>query len=231
MSGHRLGLIVPSSNTVAERDFSATLPDGVTLHTARMLLEETTAAAEREMLAVYAPRAAVDLGTARCDVVVFSCTSAGALIGTEGERRLVADLGRLAGAEVVSTNAAVAERLGSIGARRIAVITAYVDELNAGIASTLAERGFEVVEIHGMGITENFAIAEVEPDQIVEFARKSVRARDVDAVFVSCTNLQAVASREALQAEFGVPVVTSNSAALDVALARMNMAERIRVLR
>lgn len=38
----RVGLIVPSSNTVAEVDFYRRLPAGATLHTARMYLEETT---------------------------------------------------------------------------------------------------------------------------------------------------------------------------------------------
>ncbi|MGM0389291.1 MAG: maleate cis-trans isomerase, partial [Natrinema limicola] len=35
----RLGLVVPSSNTTAEPEFRAHLPDSVTVHGARMALE------------------------------------------------------------------------------------------------------------------------------------------------------------------------------------------------
>ena len=38
----RVGLIVPSSNTVAEVDFYRHLPAGATLHTARMFLDDVT---------------------------------------------------------------------------------------------------------------------------------------------------------------------------------------------
>lgn len=225
MAGTRIGVIVPSSNTVVETDFARAQIEGATVHTARMFLDVTTAAAEREMLDVHAPRAATDLGTARCDVIAFACTSAGALIGLDGEERLVQRLSEESGCTVVSTNEAVSQRLRQLGATRVAVITAYIDELNRGIKSTLEERGIEVSEIHGMGITDNFAIAEVSPQQIVDFAVRSVQDRQIDALFVSCTNLQAMEAMPELSAAFGVPVVTSNSATIDAVLAAVRGAD------
>ena len=116
---------------------------------------------------------------------------------------------------MISTNEAVSRRLKAIGAGKVAVVTAYVDELNVGIRRTLEERGVRVSEIHGMGITENVKIASVTSAEIVEFARKNIVDRDIDAVFISCTNLPAMSAIDALTAEFGVPVVTSNSAIID----------------
>jgi len=47
----RIGVLVPSSNTVMENDLHQALPKSrYTVHTARMYLEETTAAAERKMV-------------------------------------------------------------------------------------------------------------------------------------------------------------------------------------
>ncbi len=46
----RVGLIVPSSNTVIEVDFYRRLPADATLHTARMYLEQTTPEGESVML-------------------------------------------------------------------------------------------------------------------------------------------------------------------------------------
>jgi maleate isomerase len=218
----RLGLIVPSSNTVAEPDFIHGVPASISVHTARMRLETTTAAAERAMLDGPARRAAVELGTCRPDLVVFSCTSAAALLGDEGELELERELEQLAGAPVVSTNRAVAQALARTGARRIAVATPYVAELNAAIAARLEDRGFEVAAVCGMGIDDNFAIAEVEPSAIVDFVRAGLEGADFEALFVSCTNLRAADAYADLHAAVGVPVVTSNLAALS------SVTERVR---
>ena len=50
----RVGLLIPSSNTVMEVDFYRHLPDSVTVHTGRMYMESTTVQGEGEMLDVYA---------------------------------------------------------------------------------------------------------------------------------------------------------------------------------
>jgi maleate isomerase len=221
--GRRLGLIVPSSNTAAERDFRRLLPPEVEVHAARMYLAETTAAAERVMLEDHAPQAAKDLGTLKPELVVFSCTSAGALLGVDGERSLEQDLGELSGAEIISTNAAVAARLRSLGLQRIVVVTAYVDELNREIEATLTARGLDVVSITGMGITDNYSIALVTPEEIGEFAAKAVNGQQADGVFISCTNLRAAEAADRLATELGMPVVTSNLAAVDSVLSQLGL--------
>lgn len=221
----RIGLIVPSSNTVVEPDFAQAAGSlDLSVHVSRMYLADTTPEAEQRMIDVHAPRAADELASAHCDVIAFACTSAGALIGLEGEQQLIRRLGAQVGCPVVSTNESVFARLNQLGARRVAVITAYVDSLNRGIRSTLEERGIEVTELHGMGITDNFAIAEVSEEQILQFAVENITDRDVDAVFVSCTNLRARGAAPALAAEFGVPVVTSNTATIDLVLQTLGLA-------
>ena len=77
----RVGLVVPSPNTVMEADLYRRLPAGATLHTARMYMVETTPEGESAMLDDHLPGAIRDLASARPDVVVFGCTSAGALRG------------------------------------------------------------------------------------------------------------------------------------------------------
>src|SRR5215470_19413556 len=118
----RVGLIVPSSNTTVEPDFTRALPAGVTLHTARMFLAETTAEAERRMIYDHAPKAVTDLATVHPDVVAFACTSGGAVLGAEGEATLINNIARETGASVVSTNDAVGGAIERVGAKRIAVL-------------------------------------------------------------------------------------------------------------
>ena len=83
----RVGLLIPSSNVVMEVDFYRSLPHDTTLHTSRMYLADATVAAEEQMLDELVLPAAEAAGTARPDVVVFGCTSAGELRGREGDPR------------------------------------------------------------------------------------------------------------------------------------------------
>jgi maleate isomerase len=221
----RVGLMIPSSNTMMEVDFTRDLPPGTALHTARMYMEDTTPAGENRMLDEFALPAARDLGTARPDVVVFGCTSAGALRGNDYDTELCQRISELTGAPVVSTIGAVRTAIEASGAASIGVITPYVDELNEKIKASIEDDGIQVAGITGLGITDNFAIAEVEPDEIVAFAVRALgplaAAGLIDLAFASCTNFGAMAVRPAVAERLGLPVVTSNQAVLAAAVARL----------
>jgi maleate isomerase len=213
----RVGVIVPSSNTTVEADFMRALPAGVTVHAARMYLAETTAEAERRMIYDHVPIAVTDLATLRPHVVAFACTSGGAVLGADGETALIRRISHETAAPVVSTNDAVGRAVERQGGRRIAVLTPYVDELNQAIKAGLERRGLTVVHIAGLGITDNFGICSVTPNEIVAFAEKELADLAYDLLFVSCTNFRAVEARPLLMQRFGVPVVTSNQATIDAA--------------
>lgn len=212
----RVGLLVPSSNTVMENDLHAALPkERFSVHTGRMHLTEATPQAEQTMVDEVAPEAARLVGTAKPDLLIFGCTSAGSLAGLEGDRRLAARLGELAGCPGIGVVSSAAQALSRRGARRLALLTPYVESLTAAIASTLAEGGLEVVASHGLGIDDNLALADPTPDEIVRQALERFSGTDWDALFVSCTNFRALEAAPALEAELGRPVVTSNLAVIE----------------
>ena len=218
MKTQRVGLLVPSSNTVMEVDFQRRLPAGASLHTGRMYMVETTPAAEAEMLDVHAFPAARAVASARPDVIVFGCTSAGALRGNAYDAEFCDRIARETGTPGVSVINAVRQAIRARHGHRIAVVTPYIDELNQKIKDSLEEdRELEVVTITGLGITENFAIAEVAPEDIVDFAQRSVEGKQIDLLFVSCTNFRAFDAIDELSDRLGVSVVTSNQAALEAA--------------
>jgi maleate isomerase len=221
----RVGLMIPSSNTMMEVDFVRDLPAGTALHTARMFMEDTTAAGENRMLDEFALPAARDLGTARPDVVVFGCTSAGALRGNDYDAQLCDQIANLTGAPTVSTIASVRAAIEASGATSVGVITPYVDELNEKIRASLEADGTQVATIAGLGITENFEIAEVSQAEIVAFAVQALgelAARgSIGLAFASCTNFAAMAARSTIADRLGLPVITSNQAVLAAAVARL----------
>jgi maleate isomerase len=125
----------------------------------------------------------------------------------------------------VSTIRSVREAIEESGAASIGVITPYVDELNERIRASIEADGIQVAGITGLGITDNFAIAEVAHDEIVAFAARTLGPLTaegrIDLVFASCTNFGAMAARPAIAERLGLPVVTSNQAVLAAAVARL----------
>jgi maleate isomerase len=217
LPGLRLGLLVPSSNTVMEVDLYRRLEPGVTVHTARMFLESTTPEAESRMLDEFALPAARDIATVRPHVVIFGCTSAGALRGNTYDAELCARISQVTAVRTISVIASVREGIARVGGHRVAVITPYIESLNQPIKDSLEAVGFEVIAVHGLGITDNLKIAEVSPEQIADFASEKVGSLPMDCLFVSCTNFRAMDALPLLRQRFEVPIVTSNQAALQVA--------------
>ena len=212
----RIALLIPSSNTVMENDLHKGLPAHLySVHTDRMYLVQTTREAEIKMIEQHARPAARDLATVAPDLFVFGCTSAGSLFGLDYDSRLCHELGEIAGCPGQGVVSAASAALDRTGARSLAVITPYNNDLTQSVARALTESGRQVVAAHGMGITDNIALAEPDPEQIIAFASEHLENLDFDALFVSCTNFRAMEARDRLRAVFDVPVVTSNSAVID----------------
>ncbi|SDR39797.1 maleate cis-trans isomerase family protein [Natronobacterium texcoconense] len=213
----RLGLIVPSSNTTAEPEFRAALPDSVTVHGARMSLESVTVDA-LDAMSDDVRRAAELLGHADVDAVAYACTTGSLLHGPGFDAELEEEIEEVADAPAVATARSVVRALESLDVDRVAVRTPYTADLDEKERDFLEESGFEVASIDGRGIEANVEIGALTPEDAAEQVREGVDAEDVDAVFVSCTNYRSLAAVEELESDLGVPVVTSNGATLwDVA--------------
>ena len=211
----RVGLLVPSSNTVMEVDLYRNLPAPITVHPARMYLEETTPEGERRMISEEVPRVAGLLKTLRPNLVVFGCTSAGALSGPNFSREINRNIGAIVGCPVLDILSPVAEELNRVRAKKLAVLTPYSSELNQSIRISLEGLGFQVLSIDGMGITVNFELAAPTAQEIVAFAQKSRVSLKAEALFISCTNFRALEAMPLLRKHFNLPIVTSNQATIE----------------
>jgi len=212
----RIGLIVPSSNTVMEPDFHRHLGRGHIVSTARIFLEEVTRVAELRMLEEDLPRAVRLIKTTAPDAVVFGCTSAGALGTLRQDESISEMIARATGAKAITVLGAVLEELSAIQPRSLALFTPYIDDLTESVARVLGEAGYAPRRAHGMGIQSNLDIGRVSPGEIVSFVESRLDDVAPDCIFLSCTNWQAMEAISVLEARVGVPVVSSNQAALRV---------------
>lgn len=118
------------------------------------------------------------------------------------------------GLPTVTMSDAIRDALMSVGARRIAIGTAYTDEVNAQLRAFLQECGFEVLAIRSLGLTDVPDIHAVSEDQVVELGRHAARDAGprAEAVLISCGGLTAQTLAPQLEKLVGMPVVASATA-------------------
>jgi len=197
-----------------ETDFHQHLEES-TVSTTRILLEQVTRDAEIRMLEEDLPRAAQLIRTTAPDVVVFGCTSAGSLEGLAYDEGIGKMLGQRTGAQAVTVIRAVLMQLQRNRPRKIAVFTPYQEDLTSSVTRCIEEGGYAVVKAKGMGIRENLEIAMVTPAEIIRFVESQMEGISADCLFLSCTNWRALDTIEPLRRKLGIPIVSSNQAAID----------------
>lgn len=230
----RIGLIVPSTNTVNEPDFYRHLPDGVSVHTARMRLDQedhrkNEDLSELEKMTADADRAAELLATASVDVLAYGCTSGSFMHGAGYGEQLAAELRESTGIPAVTTAASVRRALETLDATSVAIASPYTDDVLDRAVDFFGQCGYEVVDAVGLGIDiVGSALDEhSHGGQIPERAYRQVTAMDhaeADVVFVSCTNYHVTDAIQRIEADIDTPVVTSNQATLWAALRELDVA-------
>jgi arylmalonate decarboxylase len=114
------------------------------------------------------------------------------------------------GLPVITMSTAVIDGLKKMGAKRVVAPTAYNEEVNARLRSFLIEHKFEVVAVKGMGIEAVEDINRVTQPQLLDFCTKVVKgAPRADTILVSCGGLRTLEILAPLEANTGLPAVTS----------------------
>ena len=198
-----------------EPDFHRQLGRTCAISTTRIFLENVTREAELRMLADELPRAIQLIKTTAPDVVVFGCTSAGALGTLDHDAGIARQIETGTGAKTITVLAAVLAQLRAIAPKKLALFTPYIEDLTQSIASSLAQAGFPPMKAAGMGIQANLEIGRVAPDEIIRFVESEIEASAPDCVFLSCTNWRAVETIERLQEKLGTLILSSNQAAIN----------------
>lgn len=208
----RIGLIVPSSNTVNEPEFQAQLPTGVSLHTARLPLDDVTADSLQTM-ADNTEECADLLAAADVDIIAYGCTTGSLVKGPGYDEEIETRITNHTGIPAVATAAAIKRAFDELGLSQLIIITPYIDDLNQREEAFLNSAGYDVIAIDGIGHTDNLHIGREHPETAYQMA-KELAADEADGVFISCTNYRTFEIIESLEADIGIPVVTSNQATL-----------------
>ncbi len=98
----------------------------------------------------------------------------------------------------------------ALGLRRLALLSPYVERVSERLRTVLAERGVETPVFGTFAEAEEARVARIPPASVVRAATALADSADVDGLFLSCTNLNTLPAIPALEAETGLPVLSSN---------------------
>jgi maleate isomerase len=207
----RLGMLTPSSNTVLEPVTGAMiagLPE-VSAHFSRFRVMEISLSESSQRQFDPAPvlEAVRLLADARVNVIAWNGTSA-AWLGFETDERLCAAIAAATGIPATTSMLALNAALAAYGARRFALVTPYLDEIQARIVANYRALGFMCVAERHLGDPGNFSFALVGDDTIAAMVSEVAKA-EPQAIATVCTNLRAAPLVEALEGAIGVPILDS----------------------
>jgi arylmalonate decarboxylase len=163
--------------------------------------------------------AAKALAAQGVDAIMVIGTSLTFYRGYEAHQQLLEQLRKETGLPVSTMSEAVVEGLRSVGAKRVAVATAYSDLVNDRLADFLRRSGFEVSSMKGFGITDFGGAGEKSEADIIDLSSQAIReAKAADAVLISCGGLLTLGCAVPIEERHGIPVVTSTQSAFWKAL-------------
>ena len=217
---HHFGVLIPSTNTTVEIEYTRHLSPEWQAHYARLLtssVDKSPFSPPRDEDVDYQARL---LGTAKVEMAVLIQTSA-SLFRDDYDDNVIRRIGAAAGVPALTSAVAVGDATRALGARRVALVSPYSEPINARAKRYFEQKhGLEIVAIEGFAASDAYAIGKLGPENArAAFAR--IDRPEIDAFLVPGGNFPTMASIEAWEQEFGKPVVTTNQAALWAVMRRL----------
>ncbi|MEM9763131.1 MAG: Asp/Glu racemase [Pseudomonadota bacterium] len=225
----RLAALVPFTNTNLEPDLALLAPPGVSVHIARLGGYDVDAVPDEAQMGGLGEAALEEplrlVAGVRPDVILYGCTSATLAHGPAFDAAMSARAATLAGAPVVTAAGAVVAACRHLGLGRIAFASPYVPSLNDRAIAFLADAGIETVHRAEVpGALSNHEQGALTPDDVLAIGRRAQHP-SAEGIVLSCTDMRAVEIVEELEAETGLPVITSNQALIFAALPHLGRAQ------
>ena len=213
----KMGVIIPSTNTVVEHDYGLLRPPGVTFHFGRMYIEHPEAADDdafseliRQIRAATAT-AVRDVMTAKPDHIVMGMSAETFWGGKAGNDAFKQKIAELSGGLAVTTGAdACGVACGLLGVRRVAVVTPYQPVGDEQVRGFFSDLGLDVVRLAGLKCATATAIAEV-PEERLRATLLALDGPDVDALIQVGTNLSMLRLADEAERWLDKPVLAINA--------------------
>jgi maleate isomerase len=215
------GVLIPSTNTTVEMEYNRLLPPTLQVHVGRLGKGTTTpfAPSRPDDIAYQA----LLLGTAKVEVVCLAQTSA-SLFDEAYDATTTSQMTVGAGVPSLTSAQAIGHALQALGARRIALVSPYSQEVLDRVRQYFAHRyGLEMVAMEGFDATDSYAISTISADHATA-AFTRIDRPEIEALVVPGGNFPTLRAIAVWEQQFQKPVVTTNQAALWAMMGVMKVA-------
>jgi len=99
---------------------------------------------------------------------------------------------------------------GHLGVSKLAFLSPYTETVSDTLRGALAARGVDSPVFGSFDEAEETRVARIDGASVMAAARHLARTGGAEALFLSCTNLRSFGVIDAIEAEIGLPVLSSN---------------------
>lgn len=229
----KIGIVVPSTNTIVGPESDALCPRGVTNHVARLTLENRPIQASDQGFLAHVQAMREGIGPAldqvmTCgpDHVIMAVAIEAFTGGVAGADALQKELAARAKVGVSIGSTAAVAALRKFGAKSIAVMTPHQPKGDETVRAYLEEAGFTIRRLTGLKCSSPFAIAQV-PAATLRTTLRQLDGDDVDAILQVGTNLANAAVAAEAERWLEKPVLAMNVVTYWDALRRCGVEDRV----
>jgi arylmalonate decarboxylase len=204
-----LGMIFPPVNTPVPPEAHLMYPSGVRFLATGVGLERMTPEGYDHVVGRIVP-AAQKLAADGANAIAVMGTSLTFYKGAVFNQQLQDSIAKATGLPSTTMSTAIIEGLKAVGGRRLAVATAYNEDVSQRLRVFLEQSGFEVLVVKGMGIERFEDRPPVTSEELLNFSAGVWQtAPKADALLVSCGALKTLELLAPLEERCKVPVVSS----------------------
>jgi maleate cis-trans isomerase len=221
---HHFGVLIPSTNTTVEIEYSRLLPSTLQAHVGRLLSSGT---------GPFAPSKDDDidyqaklLGTARVEVISLAQTSA-SLFADDYDANVTRRMSAAAGVPAITSAQTIGQAVQALGAQSIALVSPYSAPVMERAKSYYESKfALQVVALEGFAATNSYMIGKLGPENARDaFAR--IDRPEIEILVVPGGNFPTMSFIPQWEREFGKPVITTNQAALWAMMGIMGVGEKL----
>jgi maleate isomerase len=229
----KIGIVVPSTNTVVGPECEDLRPRGVTNHLARLTIKERPIESSEQGFLAHVQAMREGIGPAIDQVM--TCGPHAVIMGVAIEAftggvaaadALQKALSERAGVRVAMGSIAAVAALRKFSAKRIAVLTPHQQKGDETVHAYLSEAGFDIVRLVGLKCASPLAIAAVPPGPLRQ-ALREIDGDDIDAILQVGTNLANAAVAAEAEQWLNKPVLAMNVITYWDALRNCGLDDRI----
>lgn len=204
-----MGLIVLQSDETIEQDFWRIFGAGPLIYVTRVpTATQVTRDTLQQMAETLPAAASLFAEPTEFSVVGYGCTSGTAQIGADNIARLVRE--GCATPEVTQPVSGLLAACATLNIKRLEFLSPYLEDVSAHLVNVLEANGVACPVFGSFDEACETVVAHISSQSTYDAAVTLAAKGGIDALFLSCTNLRTLDIIEKLEAETGLPVLSSN---------------------